>query len=94
MRKLSRKESERQLTGLDGWRVEDDCLKKDFKFADFAAAWDFMEKVAGEAERLNHHPDWSNSYKQVSICLTSHSAGGLTDKDFSLAAAIDKIAAD
>lgn len=54
---------------------------------------DFIYKVAGEAEKMNHHPDWSNSYNKVCIGLTSHSAGGLTDKDFALAAAIDKIAA-
>lgn len=92
MEKLSEDEIKRRLSQLEGWRVESDCLKKDFKFDDFKQAFSFMNKVAGEAEKLNHHPDWSNSYNKVSISLTSHGAGGLSDKDFQLAKFCDQAA--
>jgi 4a-hydroxytetrahydrobiopterin dehydratase len=88
--KLSHEEVEKRLSGLNGWAVEDGCLIKEFKFKDFTAAMDFMNSLAPVAEKLNHHPDWSNSYNKVVISLTSHSAGGLTDKDFAFAAAADR----
>lgn len=92
MEKLTDKEISQQLSQLEGWHVKDSCLKKEFKFANFKQAFAFMNKVAEEAEGLNHHPDWSNSYNKVSISLTSHSAGGLTDKDLQLAKVCDQTA--
>ena len=67
-------------------------LKKEFKFEDFISAWAFMNKVALMAEKLRHHPDWSNSYNKVIIMLSSHDAGNkITEKDRNLADLIDKL---
>ena len=70
-----------------------DALTRDVRFADFSAAWGFMSRVALAAEAANHHPEWSNVYSRVSITLTTHDAGGLSDKDGALARAIDACAA-
>lgn len=77
-----------------GWQLDSDDKRicKDFKFAGFRTAFGFMGQVAFEAEAMNHHPDWSNSYNQVNICLTTHDTGGLTTNDVALAEAIDRIA--
>ena len=69
-----------------------ETLVKDFKFKDFISAWAFMNQVALLAEKMGHHPDWSNAYNKVSISLSTHSAGDkLTAKDRELAAQIDKL---
>ncbi len=78
-------------SGLPRWRVERGAIRRDFRFADFSAAWAFMARVALLAEKHGHHPDWSNSYGKVAIALSSHDAGGLTDRDVTLARAIDSI---
>ena len=90
--KFNEREIEKRLLQLDGWAVKNGCLVKEFKFKDFAAAMKFMNDLAPVAEKLNHHPDWSNSYNKVIISLTTHSEGGLTDKDFEFAEAADKAA--
>jgi 4a-hydroxytetrahydrobiopterin dehydratase len=64
-------------------------LRKEFVFRDFAGAWAFMTRVAAEAERMNHHPDWSNSWNRVVIDLVSHDVGTVTERDVRLATAID-----
>jgi len=87
--KLSYEEIEKRLGGMDGWTVSDARLTKEFKFKDFSDAMDFMNRLAPVAEKLNHHPDWSNSYNKVIVSLTTHSAGGLTNKDFEFAMAAD-----
>jgi 4a-hydroxytetrahydrobiopterin dehydratase len=69
------------------------ALVKDFSFKDFVSAWGFMNKVALLAEKMDHHPDWSNVYNKVSIRLSTHDAGNkITDKDRKLAEEIDKLA--
>ena len=74
------------------WEERDGALQRTFEFADFSEAFAFMTRVALAAERLGHHPDWSNSWNQVSISLTTHDAGNVvTDSDRALAAAIDDI---
>ena len=78
-------------SALPGWSVADGQLRRSFKFGDFSAAWAFMSRVALLAEKLDHHPDWSNSYNRVEITLTTHDAGGLTARDVKLAQAIDAI---
>jgi len=92
MDKLSSEEVKQKLAGVDGWRIEGDSLKKDLKFAGFSEAMEFMNKLAVEAEKMSHHPDWSNSYNKISISLTTHSAGGITNNDFKLAQQADQIA--
>jgi 4a-hydroxytetrahydrobiopterin dehydratase len=69
-----------------------DALHRELRFASFSAAFAFMTRVALAAEVLNHHPEWSNVYNRVSITLTTHDAGGLTELDVQLATTVDKLA--
>lgn len=74
------------------WAEKDNKLVREFKFKDFVEAFGFMAKVAIEAEKMNHHPNWSNVYNTVIIELTTHDAGNtVTEKDRKLAAKIDKL---
>jgi len=73
------------------WAFEKNAIVRNFKFKTFAEAFSFMTAIALEAEKMNHHPDWSNSYNKVSISLTNHEAGGVTQLDFKLAGIIDLI---
>jgi 4a-hydroxytetrahydrobiopterin dehydratase len=75
----------------DGWTQEGDTLHRELEFADFSEAFGFMTRVALVAESRNHHPDWSNSWNKVTIDLTTHDAGGLTDNDVGLAEAINSL---
>lgn len=80
------------LAGLDGWTHDSEkAISKSFKFRNFSQAFGFMTRVALAAEKADHHPDWSNSYNTVDITLSSHDAGGLTQKDFDLAKAIEAL---
>lgn len=79
------------LERLDGWSVADGKLHKDFTFADFNAAFGFMTRLALVAEKMNHHPDWSNSWNRVTVDITNHAAGGITPACFKLAAAADQL---
>lgn len=76
---------------LKDWTFEKNTIVRDFKFKTFVGAFSFMTAIAFEAEKLNHHPDWCNSYNKVKIVLTNHEAGGVTQLDFDLAGAIDQI---
>ncbi len=91
---LGTPEIEEKLLTLNGWLMEEDgkAIVKDFKFANFRQAFAFMTESALMAEKLDHHPEWSNVYSSVSVRLTTHSADGLTDLDFKLATAMDKAA--
>ena len=91
--KLTEAAREAALAGLKGWIYdpEADVISHEFKFKNFSEAFAFMSRVALAAEKAGHHPDWSNSYNRVSISLTTHSAGGLTEKDVALAGVIDKL---
>jgi len=77
-----------------GWADEGgrDAITKTYKFASFVEAFGFMTRVALVAEKMDHHPEWSNVYSRVTVTLTTHSAGGLSDLDMALAARIDKLA--
>jgi 4a-hydroxytetrahydrobiopterin dehydratase len=83
-----------RLAALPGWRLSDDglAITRQFRFADFQQAFAFMTHVALAAERADHHPEWSNVYNRVDMRLTTHDAGGLTERDFALAAVADKAA--
>jgi 4a-hydroxytetrahydrobiopterin dehydratase len=74
-----------RLATLPGWRVQDGKLCRVFKFGNFVEAFAFMTACALAAEKLGHHPDWSNVYSTVSVSLSTHDAGGLTELDFKLA---------
>jgi 4a-hydroxytetrahydrobiopterin dehydratase len=82
------------LAELAAWvEVPDrDAITRRFLFRDFSEAWGFMSRVALVAERMDHHPEWSNVYRTVEVTLTTHDAGGLTGKDVELARAMDRIA--
>jgi 4a-hydroxytetrahydrobiopterin dehydratase len=75
------------------WELRDGRLHRELTFADFTEAFAFMTRVAEAAERLDHHPDWSNSWNRVTIDIVSHAAGGITERCFELAAAVDAAAA-
>ena len=81
----------REAMTLPDWDLRDGALCRDFQFRDFVEAFAFMTSVALVAERMNHHPDWTNVYNRVSIRLTTHDAGGVTEKDHALAAAISNV---
>ncbi len=74
-----------------GWEVRKSSLHRELSFADFGEAFAFMTRVAAEAERLDHHPDWSNSWNTVTIDLRSHDARALTERDIALAEAINGV---
>ena len=78
-----------ELESLDGWSVEDGKLHKEFAFDSFVEAFGFLCKVALHAERANHHPEIANVYDRVTIDLTSHDVGGISDRDIRMARTID-----
>ena len=79
-------------TPPEGWSTVDGKLHKEFTFADFSEAFGFMARMALAAEKLNHHPDWSNSWNKVVVDIVSHAAGGITETCFTLATAMEKAA--
>lgn len=89
MKKLDQKEVSERLRRLEGWRQDGDTIAKEYKFSDFRGAIDFVDKAAGVAEELNHHPTIIIDYNRVIITLTTHFYGGLTDKDFQEASLLD-----
>ncbi|GAB5399430.1 MAG: hypothetical protein Aureis2KO_10150 [Aureisphaera sp.] len=93
MKPLTELQIRSKLQELDGWLFEDNALHTRFEFDDFKDAFSAMTRIAFEAERLNHHPDWSNVYNTVEISLSTHDAGGVTDNDFELAQIINDLVA-
>lgn len=83
-----------RLAELRGWSLVEGKLHRELVFGDFSEAFGFMARVALAAEKLDHHPDWSNSWNRVVIDISSHAAGGITARCFELAAAVDKICGD
>jgi 4a-hydroxytetrahydrobiopterin dehydratase len=83
----------RAIAGLKGWSEVKgrDAIHKAFKFADFSEAFGFMTRVALQAERMDHHPEWFNVYNRVEITLSTHDAGGVSERDIALAKFIDGI---
>lgn len=92
--RLSAVERKAALERLVDWRLTDgrDALFKRYVFADFNEAFGFMARVALIAEKMDHHPEWSNVYKTVEVTLSSHDVGGLSERDIRLAEAMDRIA--
>jgi len=82
------------LSSLNGWVLEEGgaAIRKEFKFKNFSEAFAFMTRAALAAEKLDHHPEWSNVYNKVDVRLTTHSADGLTALDFELAKKMDRFA--
>lgn len=82
------------LKQVSGWRAVDgrDAIAKEFKFKDFNAAFGFMTRVALYADKADHHPEWSNVYNKIEVTLSTHDAGGVTEKDVALAKFMDEVA--
>jgi len=89
-KKLSGSELEEIVKNLHEWELKDGKLQKSFKFSNFVEAFGFMTKIALEAEKINHHPEWSNVYNTVDVKLSTHDTGGITDYDIKLARIMDK----
>ena len=89
--KLSAAEINEQLAALPGWSLDQDKLYRRFTFENFVEAFGFMSQVALLAERMDHHPEWFNVYNRVEIHLTTHDAGGISERDFTLARGIEKL---
>ena len=78
-----------RLGSLPGWSLADGKLFREFRFANFTEAFAFMTRVASVADQMDHHPEWSNVYDKVRVHLATHDAGGITELDFKLAAAMN-----
>ena len=91
--KLSPNDLDETLRGLNGWTLKDAKIHKAYTFSSFNEAFGFMCRVALHAERLNHHPELFNVYNKVTISLTTHSVGGVSDLDVKLAKQIDSLGA-
>ncbi|GAB5388038.1 MAG: 4a-hydroxytetrahydrobiopterin dehydratase [Alphaproteobacteria bacterium] len=93
---LSDEARQEALGKLTGWthETERDSISKTYRLGNFRRAWGFMSEVALVAERMGHHPEWFNVYDRVEVTLTTHDAGGLSDKDITLATKMDAIAGE
>lgn len=91
--KLAGAARETALASLPGWKPVDgrDAIARSFKFRSFSEAWGFMTRIALQAEKQDHHPEWFNVYNRVDIVLTTHECGGLSERDIKLATFIDRI---
>lgn len=89
--RLNDPQIEKSLKNLDGWERCNDrhAIKKSFKFKGFNATWGFMNRIALLAEKMNHHPEWSNVYNRVEITLTTHDANGISERDITMATQIE-----
>jgi 4a-hydroxytetrahydrobiopterin dehydratase len=90
-RKLTDQEVRDTLKSLPGWSIVKEKLHKEFTFKDFVQAFGFMSRVALVAEKMNHHPDWSNVYNRVVIDLTTHDVGGISSFDVEFASKADTL---
>jgi len=91
MARLNDAEIDERLSGLDGWERSGDTIVKRFENGDFKGSVDFVNRLTPEAEDMNHHPDLEISWSTVTVSITTHSQGGLTDNDFELARRINAL---
>ena len=91
--RYSEQELQAVVEKLPGWTIRNGKLHREFQFSDFAHAFGFMATAAVLIEKKNHHPEWSNVYNRVTVDLTTHDAGGVTQRDKELAETLDRIAA-
>jgi 4a-hydroxytetrahydrobiopterin dehydratase len=91
MKKLTDAEIASAVAGLAGWSLKDGKLHREYKFGDFKHAIDFIVAAVPGIEKMDHHPEWSNVYNRVNVDLTTHSASGITQKDFDLAALLEGV---
>lgn len=91
MIRLSPEQLETELKNLDGWSIKNEKLHKEFQFADFNKTFEFMTKAAAKCEKMNHHPEWFNVYNRLTIDLTTHDVGGITQNDIDLAKILNSL---
>ncbi|MCS5528183.1 MAG: 4a-hydroxytetrahydrobiopterin dehydratase [Nitrosopumilus sp.] len=91
MIKLSKSDIEKEVKELSGWSVKNDKLHKEFQFDNFNQAFGFMTRSAMEIEKMNHHPEWFNVYNRITVDLTTHDAGGITNNDVNLARILNSL---
>lgn len=91
MKKLEADIIEKKLLHFPDWEFIDNAIYAEFEFENFKDCFSAMSRIAFECEALNHHPNWSNTYNLLKISLSTHDAGGVTEKDFELAEAIEQI---
>jgi 4a-hydroxytetrahydrobiopterin dehydratase len=90
--RMSDDEVTRELHRLGGWEREGDALTREFEFANFVGSVDFVNRLTPVAEEMNHHPDLSIAWNKVTVSLSTHSEGGITENDFKLATKLDSLA--
>jgi 4a-hydroxytetrahydrobiopterin dehydratase len=93
MARLNDEEIEQRLAGMEGWSRSGEAIEKTYEGKDFMSSVGLVNRVAPVAEEMNHHPDLAISWNKVTVTLTTHSEGGLTENDFVLAGKIDGVAA-
>ena len=91
MDKLDERSIKERLDKLEGWEYKDDAIHTSLEFENFKEAFAMMTRIAFEAEAQQHHPEWTNVYNTLDISLSTHDADGITEKDFKLAHAIEKL---
>ncbi|MDX1596441.1 MAG: 4a-hydroxytetrahydrobiopterin dehydratase [Nitrosopumilaceae archaeon] len=91
MEKLSSEKIESELKNMPGWKIVNEKLRKDFVFDDFNEAFGFMTRAAMHIEKMNHHPEWFNVYNKLTVELTTHDVGGITENDIKLAKILNSL---
>jgi 4a-hydroxytetrahydrobiopterin dehydratase len=91
MAALTDEDVQAKLSGVDGWERSGDAIEKQFQFEDFSGSVDFVNQLTPVANAMNHHPDLAISWNKVTVTLSTHSEGGLTDADFELAGKLDSL---
>ena len=91
MMRLSETEITEELKKIEGWAIKDNKLHKEFQFDSFNQAFGFMTRAAMEIEKMNHHPEWFNVYNRITVDLTTHDAGGITNNDVNLARTLNSL---
>ncbi len=94
MKLLTDTQINQALQKLEGWEFVDNAIETTLEFTNFKEAFTVMTRIAFEAEAMQHHPEWTNVYNQITIKLSTHDAGGVTEKDIDLALIIDQIIAE
>lgn len=92
MKRMTDAEIAAKLTGMAGWSLRSGKLHREYKFSDFRHAIEFMMAAVPGIDTMNHHPEWANVYNRVTVDLVTHDAGGLTSRDFELAALLEEVA--